>query len=230
MKTIVYYLDGQEINLNLRYTAKRNIILRKQAPQHLLISLPPWLSDNALHAWLKQNHARLHQILASPHRQPTSALPKQIWFRGQYHRIEMHPSVSSVVHHPHQLVFQLPSTSFEEQKKLLRTFFIQEARLVLLPRLIQHSHTLNLFPAAVELTHAKGFWGVCRKRTGIRLNWRLIGAPDEIIDYVCIHELCHLREPNHSSRFWDWVHQFTPHTESAKLWLKQNGSELFCLD
>ena len=100
----------------------------------------------------------------------------------------------------------------------------------LLPRLALHSERLSLRPAAMALSNAKGFWGVCRARTGIRLNWRLIGAPDFVVDYICVHELCHLPHPNHSPRFWALVNRHTPHTEAAKHWLKQHGNELFWLD
>ena len=67
-------------------------------------------------------------------------------------------------------------------------------------------------------------------RSGIRLNWRLIGAPDFVADYVCIHELCHLPHPNHSQQFWARVNRHTPHTAAAKQWLKQHGQALFVLD
>ena len=88
---------------------------------------------------------------------------------------------------------------------------------------------LNLRPAAAALTDAKTFWGVCRARTGIRLNWRLVGAPDFVADYVCVHELCHLPHPNHSAAFWELVGRHTPHTQAAKDWLKRHGRELFVL-
>ena len=100
----------------------------------------------------------------------------------------------------------------------------------LLPLLQTHAQKLQLFPAATALSNAKTFWGVCRSRSGIRLNWRLIGAPDFVADYVCIHELCHLPHPNHSPQFWARVNRHTPHTAAAKQWFKQHGQALFVLD
>jgi len=65
--------------------------------------------------------------------------------------------------------------------------------------------------------------------TGIRLNWRLIGAPDYVADYICIHELCHLPHHDHSPQFWATVNRLTPHTQAAEKWLKAHGRELFAL-
>ncbi|PIT20321.1 hypothetical protein BGI35_08190 [Snodgrassella communis] len=89
---------------------------------------------------------------------------------------------------------------------------------------------MQLQPVAMALSQARTFWGVCRSRTGIRLNWRLIGAPAFVVDYVCIHELCHLRHANHGKAFWAMVAEYTTETANARLWLKKYGAELFALD
>lgn len=104
-----------------------------------------------------------------------------------------------------------------------------EAERQLLPLLAHHAAQTGWQPAAARLSRAKTFWGVCRPQRGIRLNWRLIGAPDFVQEYVCVHELCHLPHPNHSAAFWQAVRCHTPHTDTARLWLKAYGKELFAL-
>ncbi|QBC43879.1 hypothetical protein C1H71_10180 [Iodobacter fluviatilis] len=69
--------------------------------------------------------------------------------------------------------------------------------------------------------------GSCTALGDIRLNWRLMQAPPQVIDYVVIHELAHLVELNHSSRFWDIVAEACPDWKTKRLWLKQNGALLF---
>ncbi len=98
-----------------------------------------------------------------------------------------------------------------------------------MPKLAAHGTRLHLVPAAAALTNAKTLWGVCRSRTGIRINWRLVGAPENVQDYVCIHELCHLAHPDHSPAFWTLVRRCCPDTDHAKAWLKRHGSTLFAL-
>jgi predicted metal-dependent hydrolase len=66
---------------------------------------------------------------------------------------------------------------------------------------------MQLMPKKILLSNARKCWGSCNHRGEVRLNWRLMQAPAECIDYVVIHELAHLREMNHSAKFWQIVSQ-----------------------
>jgi predicted metal-dependent hydrolase len=69
-------------------------------------------------------------------------------------------------------------------------------------------------------------WGSCSSKHNLNFNWRLIMAPPAAIDYVIIHELCHLRELNHSARFWRLVAQYCPNYETWVKWFKHNSAAL----
>ena len=78
----------------------------------------------------------------------------------------------------------------------------------------------------IDLSSAKHRWGSCYPGGNLRFNWRLVMAPKEVIDYVVVHELAHLAEPNHSSRFWAVVDKTFPVRREAKDWLKDNQFRL----
>lgn len=69
-------------------------------------------------------------------------------------------------------------------------------------------------------------WGSCSSKKNLNFNWRLIFAPEDILDYVIVHELCHLKEMNHSKKFWDLVGSIAPNYKQNRLWLRENGSKL----
>jgi predicted metal-dependent hydrolase len=69
-------------------------------------------------------------------------------------------------------------------------------------------------------------WGSCSPRGTLSFNWRLVLAPFEVLDYVVVHEVCHLREPNHSRRFWALVASRRPGYRSERAWLREHGAEL----
>lgn len=82
----------------------------------------------------------------------------------------------------------------------------------------------NLYPRYVRVKTQKSRWGSCGIHNDINLNWLLILAPPDVMAYVVVHELCHIKERNHSSRFWALVEAHFPSYQEQKNWLKINGS------
>ncbi|MET0937637.1 MAG: M48 family metallopeptidase [Gaiellaceae bacterium] len=78
----------------------------------------------------------------------------------------------------------------------------------------------------IRIGGQRTLWGSCSARGTISFNWRLVLAPLEVLDYVVVHELCHLRVPNHSRRFWVLVERHRPHWRQQRDWLREYGPEL----
>lgn len=78
----------------------------------------------------------------------------------------------------------------------------------------------------VAVRAQKSRWGSCSSKHNLNFNWRLILAPPQCLDYVVIHELCHLREFNHSPRFWSLVEEQMPDYRVWKDYLRRNGAGL----
>lgn len=84
------------------------------------------------------------------------------------------------------------------------------------PRLAHHAARFGIAAPPLALSSARTRWGSCSLKTGIRLNWRLIHCAPHIIDYVIVHELAHLREMNHGTRFWAIVGHYCPEYRNAR--------------
>ena len=78
----------------------------------------------------------------------------------------------------------------------------------------------------IRIGGQRTLWGSCSSRGTLSFNWRLVLAPSEVLDYVVVHELCHLRVPNHSRRFWALVERHRPHWRQQREWLRDYGPEL----
>jgi predicted metal-dependent hydrolase len=78
----------------------------------------------------------------------------------------------------------------------------------------------------IRIGGQRTLWGSCSPRGTLSFNWRLALAPLEVLDYVVVHELCHLRVPNHSRRFWELVERHRPHWRRQREWLRVHGPEL----
>ena len=82
-------------------------------------------------------------------------------------------------------------------------------------------------PGRVAIREQKSRWGSCSRKGNLNFNWKLIMAPPQALDYVVVHELCHLHEFNHSPRFWALVAAQLPDYEVWKKWLKTHGEDLY---
>ena len=101
------------------------------------------------------------------------------------------------------------------------------ARVELPPRLTALAAVHGLTPGSVSIRNQRSRWGSCAKSGRIALNYRLVQMPAVVRDYVLIHELMHLRQQNHSRRFWKLVARACPHYRDAERWLRLEGRSLF---
>jgi len=86
----------------------------------------------------------------------------------------------------------------------------EEAR-VLADEKIRYFGTLyNLHPSRISIRNQKTRWGSCSRKGNINLNYRILHLPEKYLDYVIVHELCHLKQFNHSKKFWDLVAREIP--------------------
>lgn len=97
-------------------------------------------------------------------------------------------------------------------------------------RVEEYCHRLGAPRPEVRLSSARTRWGSCSLRSGIRLHWRLIHLEPALIDYVVAHEVAHLREMNHSPRFWSVVGQLYPDWQAARRRLRAQGAMLPVID
>ena len=89
------------------------------------------------------------------------------------------------------------------------------------------SKSLDLNIKTIRISNSFNYWGSCNSAGIIHLNWRLIFAPTKILKYIIVHELCHLKEFNHTKNFWLLVKRFCPDYKNQILWLKKNDSYLY---
>ena len=90
-------------------------------------------------------------------------------------------------------------------------------------RILHYQQRVGVQPKALRISNAKGQWGSCGPGGTIRISWRLVMAPLSLIDYVIVHELCHLRHSNHGRPFWRLVGSILPDYESLRSQLRRDG-------
>ena len=114
----------------------------------------------------------------------------------------------------------------EEIRGKLEQWYIRRAKELITERLELFSNKIGAKVNTVRFKNQKTRWGSCSQKRNLNFNWKLVMAPTHIVDYVVIHELCHLRQMNHSKEFWQLVESQIPDYKERRKWLKENGVKL----
>lgn len=108
----------------------------------------------------------------------------------------------------------------------IQATFREAARARLLERVRVHAATLGVEFERIVIRDTRSRWGSCSSTGTLSFSWRLIMAPDDVLDYVAAHEVAHLLEMNHSQRFWAHVERLRPDWRAQREWLRLRGAEL----
>lgn len=148
----------------------------------------------------------------------------QFLYQGKYYTLEIRLALEQHI----QLGNTIKITAINKAnaKSILLNWYKQKAQEILIPRIIYFAEHIGVKRKKINITDAKYTWGTCTPAGNLNFNWRLIKAPLDVIDYIVVHELSHLRESNHSPEFWNIVAVQMPNYEEAKKWLKEYGSLL----
>jgi predicted metal-dependent hydrolase len=208
-----------------RSTRARRVSLRIDARAgEVVVTLPPRANRRAgmalltTHAaWVMERLAALspHVALAPGAEVPLGGVPHAVrWAPGTDPAARLEPGSIVVGGEPEDL----PGRVAE--------FLRAEARRRVEVLSAGHAALLGVRPRALRLKDTRSRWGSCAPDGTLAFSWRLVMAPDWVLDYVVAHEVAHLRELNHSPRFWAHVARLTPHRDAAVEWLRLNGPAL----
>jgi predicted metal-dependent hydrolase len=117
-----------------------------------------------------------------------------------------------------------------DPKKSVRLMLIDwyksHAEKLLIEKTKRFSDVIGVKSNSVRVKNYKSRWGSCSAKGDISYNWRIMMAPHSIVDYVVVHELCHILEQNHSSKYWKHVERYVPNWRECREWLKENEESM----
>jgi len=197
----------------------------------------PWfVSNNSVRSFLQRHtlwlKKHLGKIEAQRRLRPT---PQYLsgdvfYYFGEPLKLEVHPSNLKkpsirIINDQITITLQRSISKTDGTKAAKRTielYYRKKAEEVIHDRLQFFNEYYHFHYHRVTLRDQKSRWGSCSRAGNLNFNWRLIMAPIEVIDFVVVHELCHLQEMNHSHRFWALVKERIPYHAEARKWLRQN--------
>lgn len=135
---------------------------------------------------------------------------------------------------------KIPVVSFEQDYFLVRfseydkqkikaafiSWYLKKAKVVYMERITHFQAMIKEPYGYVRIKEQKSCYGSCSSKRNLNFNWKCILAPKEVLDYIVVHELCHLKEMNHSKQFWALVSNYYPNYKESKRWLRENHAYL----
>jgi hypothetical protein len=229
-------LSGRTLEYGLKRSSRRTIGFSIDG-SGLTVTAPRWVTLADIETAIAGKERWIFTKLAEwQTRVEQRALPRIEWrdgaqipYLGKPVRIALAPTHSALEFDAQAGVLALPlpvSAEAQQIKDRVQGWLQTDAKRIFGERLAFYAEKLGVAYQGYALSSAATRWGSCSSDGRIRLNWRLIHFPLSIIDYVVAHELAHLREMNHSPRFWQTVESIFPEFKEARQTLKHHPPEL----
>ena len=118
------------------------------------------------------------------------------------------------------------NTNPKAKKATLESWYRNQAKEIINEKADYFAKLLGVTYGSIRIKDQKSVWGSCSAKGNLNFNWRLVLTPEEVLDYVVIHELCHRIQMNHSAEFWKNVEHIQPNYKTSRKWLKENTKSL----
>ena len=212
--------------LLVRHPRARRYLLRLQPDGTARVTIPRGGTQAEGRAFAERNHVWLEnqftRLQARPRQSSQWQIGDAIWFRGEQVHIEAMPVGENNTHR--KICFGSECLTVPDNVSDLRPMIEDHLRALATnefpAKVMEYAQQHQLPVKRVTVRNQKSRWGSCSRRGTISLNWRLIQTPDWVRDYIILHELAHLRQMNHSNRFWQEVERLCPDYQTAEQWLK----------
>jgi hypothetical protein len=220
--------------LRVSAVARRmRLVIRPETGLEVIV--PRGASSGAHEAFLREKGPWIVRTLdrmarAQPPELPPLATGRRLPFAGRELTLEVHaggaPGRFRAQLTGETLLLMLPDTQSETVRAALEVWYRRRAPAIFAARLEVDNRPYGYTYGRVSVKSQKSRWGSCSLAGNLNFNWRLLLAPLPVLDYVVVHELCHLKEPNHGPGFWRLVARGCPDYAARRRWLRTNGATL----
>lgn len=230
-QSLQIYLGGRLISYSVRYSVRaKNISIRVSPDSGLEVvvsgSIRAYNIESALKGRESWITAKLDHFDRLREKKKSS---RQAMFMGREYSLVpviRHGAIPAVKMLDGKILVTIPGDSPETLAGVLEEWYRTQAKTIFEERVRainkEAGHRVN----RIFIRGQKTRWGSCSQLGNLSFNWRLVMAPAEVIDYIVIHELSHLKEMNHSAGFWRLVGNLCPDYKKHRKWLRENGCAL----
>jgi len=211
-------------------TKRKSIALIIEPDGRLVVRAPMRVSDADIKHLVKQKERWIREKQKQVIDKSTQTTPKvymdgeEFLYLGKSYKLKIVVDLNPALVLSRK--FYLSRRALPKAESVFTEWYREQARVVISERVKLYAARHGFKYRKIRITSARTRWGSCSSLGNLNFTWRLVMAPPEVIDYVVVHELAHLRVDNHSKEFWNQVECIIPDYKQCLRWLKENGRKL----
>jgi len=219
-----------KLDYRIVYSRRRTLSLSVERDASVVVRAPEGTPEEKIRHAVEAQKLWLFQKINHGQKYPPTRQRKEfvsgetITYLGRNYRLEVTEQAIEGVQFRSRFIISRHNQP--QAAKLFRGWYIERAHERIPPRARYFAEAMGVRFNRVFISDLKVRWGSCTPRANLNFNWRIMRAPANVIDYLVVHELAHLLEPNHTPRYWNIVAVQVPHFERAKAWLREHGGVL----
>lgn len=222
-----------DFNIIINRTNRKKTVSFRIKNQEVIISVPKFLSNSEIYNlveikinWIKNKLALEKLNIDSIKRKYENG--DVFLYLGSEYSLKIKNSYNDNIYiNDKSLIVEVNNElDTNNIKNNIKNWYIAEAKKYLIKTNSYYEILIGVKSNKLLFGQYKSKWGSCNSQKTISYDWRIIMAPFEVIHYLIIHELCHIKYPNHSIYFWKYVEKFMINYKIQKKWLKNNSNKL----
>ncbi|MGO4734412.1 M48 family metallopeptidase [Paenibacillus sp. 2KB_22] len=213
-------LNNHSINCHIQYGKRKKVSITMDLPYMVTIKAPNGISEDMIRQLVEQHGDVILKKSALMQRALDGPQAKEYEDEGKGKFL-----LFGKEHALHELI-PVEGLTEEELRANLKKFYFAECKRMIGERIGRYQQELKVKPKSIEIVDSPTKWGSCSWDKKLTFNYRLAMAPLEVIDYVIIHELCHIHHMNHDRSFWRRIGSIMPDYKTKEDYLMRNGRDM----
>ncbi|NJD03914.1 MAG: M48 family metallopeptidase [Ruminiclostridium sp.] len=230
---LFYEYGTQRIEFTVVFRNRKTMLIEVEAPKTITVTVPVGTAENKILEMVKTKSKwivkKLFDIKDMEYRKRTRQYVngESFIYMGRNYSLQIILDYKAIPPEAKLIRGKICVYTCLKDDRLVRlaleNWYKDKAREKIQERINYYQPYFDVKPAKITVKDQKKRWGSCSSRKSLLFNWKCIMAPSPVLDYIVVHEMCHLVHMNHSKEFWQLLKRVLPDYENRKAWLKNNG-------